>query len=138
MKMIAELMPFNKAMDVARSNGYLTRLHQICGLTEADVPWGEKIMVECNNLDEKYYTFHHYDIPSCCFEINSNPTSLDSVFVLRYGTIITDDQLYGTDNEKGSCVRIMIVDCYDSIYYIKIVNSETVEFKRIGRANNET
>lgn len=136
MKIIAELMPFNKAMDVARSNGYFTIPHRnrICGLTENDVPWGEKIMIECKNLDEKYYTFHHYSIPSCCFEINSNPTSLDSLFVLRYGTIITDDQLDDTNNEKGYCVRVAIVDCCDYIYYIKIVNGETVEFKKVGRA----
>lgn len=134
MKMIAELMPFNKAMDVACSNGHFTRPHRICGLTEDDVPWGEKIMVECNNLDEKYYTFHHYSIPSCCFETNSNPTPLDSLFVLRYGTIITDDQLYDTNNEKGSCVRVTIINCCGYIYYIKIVNGKTVEFERIGRA----
>lgn len=134
MKMIAELMPFNKAMDVARSNGYFTIPHrnQICGLTEDDAPWGEKIMVECNNLDEKYYTFHHYSIPSCCFEAAITP--VDSSLVLRYGTIITDDQLYDTNNESAYCVRIVIINCCGYIYYIKIVNGKTVEFKKIGRA----
>ena len=136
MKMIAELMSFNKAMDVARSNGYFTIPHrnQICGLTEDDAPWGEKIMVECNNLDDKYYTFHHYSIPSCCFEPNSTPEPIDSSFVLRYGTIITDDQLYDANNETGYCVRVTIVGCCSYIYYIKIVNGKTVEFEKIGRA----
>lgn len=57
MKMIATLMSFDEAKKVAGSNGYLTRLHRICGLTEDDVPWGEKIMVECNNLDENIILF---------------------------------------------------------------------------------
>lgn len=132
MKMIATLMPFDKAMKIARSNGYCLKANRICGLTEDDIPWGERIMVECDDPDSEYYAFRHYAIPSCCFEAAIMP--VDSLFVLRYGTILTDDQLYDTNNENAYCVRVTIVNCCGYIYYIKMVNGKTVEFKKIGRA----
>ena len=49
--------------------------------------------------------------------------------VLRYGEIINDESfvLY-----SGQNVRIRIISYNDSIYYIKMVDGEVVEFKPIG------
>ena len=49
--------------------------------------------------------------------------------VLRYGEIINDESfvLY-----SGQNVRIRIISYNDSIYYIKMVNGEVEEFKKVG------
>ena len=52
--------------------------------------------------------------------------------VLRYGTILTDDQLYDRCDEMASNVRVRAVSCQGGIYYIKMVNGEVVEFKKVG------
>lgn len=52
--------------------------------------------------------------------------------ILRYGTILTDDQLYDRCDEMASNVRVRVVSCQGKIYYIKMINSEVVEFKKVG------
>lgn len=52
--------------------------------------------------------------------------------VLRYSTILTDDELYDRCDEMAACVRIRVVNYDNSIYYIKMINGEVEEFKKIG------
>ena len=49
--------------------------------------------------------------------------------VLRYGTILTDDELW---NSMDACVRIKIVSYEQVIYYIKLINGKVVKFKKVG------
>lgn len=49
--------------------------------------------------------------------------------VLRYGTILTDDELW---NSMDACVRIKIVSYEKVIYYIKLINGKVVKFKKVG------
>ena len=51
--------------------------------------------------------------------------------VLRYGTILTDDDF--CDN-MASNIRVKVMSCQDSIYYIRMANGEVVEFKKVGVA----
>ena len=51
--------------------------------------------------------------------------------VLRYGTILTDDDFR---DDMGSNIRVKVMSCQDSIYYIKMVNGDIVEFKKVGVA----
>lgn len=52
--------------------------------------------------------------------------------VLRYGTILTDDELCDRCDKMAACVRIRLVNYGDSIYYIKMINGEVVEFKEVA------
>lgn len=52
--------------------------------------------------------------------------------VLRYGTILTDDEVFDMCNEFASCVRIMIISYEGNIYYLKSFTGEVEEFKKIG------
>lgn len=52
--------------------------------------------------------------------------------VLRYGTILTDDQLYDRCDEMTAIVRVKIMSYQGNIYYIKKVNGEVEEFKKAG------
>ena len=52
--------------------------------------------------------------------------------VLHYGTILTDDELYDRCDDMAINVRVRIVSCQGSLYYIKMVNGEIIEFKKVG------
>lgn len=52
--------------------------------------------------------------------------------ILRYGTILTDEQFYDRCDEMASNVRVRVISCQGKIYYIKMINGETVEFKKVG------
>lgn len=130
MKALMQLMPFDKAKEVARHNGHTVKPFSICGVKREDINWGHEAVVEFDNLGDRYYTYHHYVVPSCCFEAHVTP--LDPIYILRYGTILTDDQLYDRCDEMASNVRVRVVSCQGKIYYIKMVNGEVVEFKKVG------
>lgn len=132
MKALMQLMPFDKAKEVARYNGHTVKPFSICGIQKDDIPWGSEIAVTTSNFGDRYYQFNHYFIPSCCFEAHRTP--LDADYVLHYGTILTDDQLYDRCDEMASNVRVRVVSCQGKIYYIKMVNSEVEEFKKVGVA----
>ncbi len=63
-----------------------------------------------------------------CFEGVSCPSN----DVLRYGTILTNDELYDHYYPMDKCVRIRLSAYMGAIYYHKMVNGETVEFKKVG------
>lgn len=52
--------------------------------------------------------------------------------VLRYGTTLTNDEVFDRRDEMAACIRIRIVSCQGTVYYIKMVNSEVEEFKKVG------
>lgn len=52
--------------------------------------------------------------------------------VLRYGTVLTDDELFDRCDDMASYIRVRIVSCQGEIYYHKMINGEVVEFKKVG------
>lgn len=69
MKALMQLMPFDKAKEVARRNDHAVKPSSICGIKREDIPWGSEIVVTSNNFGDRYYQFDNYVIPSCCFEV---------------------------------------------------------------------
>lgn len=56
--------------------------------------------------------------------------------VLRYGAILTDDQVYEQPNEENAkflrFVRIRLISCKGNIYYLREKSGEVKEFKKVG------
>ena len=52
--------------------------------------------------------------------------------ILRYGTILTNDELFDRCDEMAAEVRIRLFSYKSVIYYIKMVNGEVEEFKKVG------
>lgn len=52
--------------------------------------------------------------------------------ILRYGTILTDDELCDRCDEMAAWVRIRVVNYGNNIYYTKMINGEVEEVKKIG------
>lgn len=130
MKALMYLMPFDKAKETARRSEHTVKPFSICGIKREDINWGHEAVVEFNDLGDRYYTYHHYIVPSCCFEAHVTP--LDPIYILRYGTILTDDELYNSCDEMADYIRIKIMSYEQAIYYIKMVNGNVEEFKKVG------
>ena len=52
--------------------------------------------------------------------------------VLRYGTILTNDELFDRCDNMAACVRIRTVAYNNTLYHIKMLNGEVEEFKKVG------
>lgn len=52
--------------------------------------------------------------------------------VLRYGTILTDDELFDFYLGREENVRIRLISYERNIYYLREKDGETMEFKKVG------
>ena len=93
--------------------------------------------MDINTLSNGYiptYALNGFLVPACVFKVDDvsldkEPTAKD---VLCYGTILTDDELFGQCDEMADYIRIKIMSYKQVVYYIKMVNGEVVEFKKVG------
>ena len=125
------LMTFDEAYE-ACSRKYPTKIgfskEYVFGIGKDALPWGKKVEVDINTLSNGYipaYAFNGLFVPACVFKADD----ANSKDVLCYGTILTDDELW---DKMNACVRIKIVSYEQAVYYIKRVNGEVVEFKKVG------
>ena len=112
----------------------------LLGIEKESIPWGKKVEVDINTLSNgciPTYELNGFFVPTCVFKVDDNnledDESLDEESIandiLRYGTILTDDELW---DETDACVRIKIVSYEQAVYYVKMVNGEVVEFKKVS------
>ena len=111
----------------------------LLGIEKKSIPWGKKIEVDINTLSNgciPTYELNGFFVPTCVFKVddeNLDDESLDKESIandiLHYGTILTDDELL---DESDACVRIKIVSYEQVVYYVKMVNGEVVNFKKVG------
>ena len=113
----------------------------LLGIKKKSIPWGKKVEVDINTLSNGYiptYELNGFVVPACVFKtddgnLDDDDENLDKESIandiLRYGTILTDDELW---DETEACVRIKIVSYEQAVYYVKMVNGEIVEFKKVG------
>lgn len=112
----------------------------LLGIEKESIPWGKKVEVDINTLSNgciPTYELNGFFVPTCVFKVDDenldDDESLDEESIandiLRYGTILTDDELW---DETDACVRIKIVSYEQTVYYVKMINGEVVEFKKVG------
>lgn len=100
----------------------------LLGIRKKSIPWGKKVEVDINTLSNGYiptYALNGFLVPACVFKVDD----ANSNDILRYGTILTDDELW---DKTDACVRIKIVSYEQVVYYVKMVKGEIVEFKKVG------
>lgn len=110
----------------------------ILGLGKETLPWGESVEVDietlCNVDKITTYELNDFLVPTCVFkaigkEHDKEPPIND---ILHYGVILTDDELCDRCDEMAAWARIRMVNYNNNIYYIKMVNGEVEEFKKVG------
>lgn len=137
------LMTFDEACEAVRE-AYPVSANLInkslLGIGKKSIPWGKKVEVDINTLSNgciPTYELNGFLVPTCVFKVDDenldDDESLDKESIandiLRYGTILTDDELW---DETDACVRIKIVSYEQTVYYVKMINGEAVEFKKVG------
>ena len=106
----------------------------LLGIEKESIPWGKKVEVDINTLSNgciPTYELNGFFVPTCVFKVDDENLDEESIAndILRYGTILTDDELW---DETDACVRIKIVSYEQTVYYVKMINGEVVEFKKVG------
>ena len=106
----------------------------LLGIEKKLIPWGKKVEVDINTLSNgciPTYELNGFFVPTCVFKVDDESLDEESIAndILRYGTILTDDELW---DETDACVRIKIVSYEQTVYYVKMINGEVVEFKKVG------
>lgn len=106
----------------------------LLGIEKKSISWGKKVEVDINTLSNgciPTYELNGFFVPTCVFKIDDESLDKEPVEndILRYGTILTDDELW---DETDACVRIKIISYEQAVYYVKMVNGEVVEFKKVG------
>lgn len=100
----------------------------VFGIGKDDLPWGKKVEVDINTLSNGYiptYALNGFLVPACVFKADdANPND-----VLRYGSLLAGDELW---DELNTFIRIVVVSYKQAVYYVKMVNGEVVEFKKVG------
>lgn len=125
------LMTFDEAYKALREaypmSANLTN-KSLLGIGKKSISWGKKVEVDISTLSNGYiptYALNGFLVPSCVFKADdANPND-----VLHYGIILIDDELW---DETDACVRIKIVSYKQTVYYVKMVNGEIAEFKKVG------
>lgn len=125
------LMPFDEARKTL-SEAYPMSVKltnkSLFGIGEKSIPWGKKVEVNIDTLSNRYYIptyqLNGFSVPTRVF---ANPND-----VLRYGTILTDDELFDRCDDMAAEVRIRLFSYKSVIYYIKMINGEVEEFKKVG------
>lgn len=135
------LMTFDEACK-AFGKKYPTKISfidgYVFGLGKDSIPWGENVEVNIETLYDSdnlpTYELNGLFVPTCMFKVDDEnfdkePSAND---ILRYGTILTDDNLINTYKDEGDYVRIRIIAYDGVVYYHKMLDGEVVEFKKVG------
>lgn len=135
------LMTFDKACE-AFDKKYPTEavLFKGCvfGIGKDSIPWGENVEVDIETLDNSNnlstYELNGFFVPTCMFKVEGENLDKDPPVndILRYGTILTDDNLIHTCKDEGNYARIRIIAYDGVVYYHKMIDGEVVEFKKVG------
>lgn len=112
--------------------------NSVFGIGKDSIPWGENVEVDIETLNNSNnlstYELNGFFVPTCMFKINNKSLDKNPIVndILRYGTILTDDELFNNYDEMADYIRIKIMSYKQAVYYIKKVNGEAVEFKKVG------
>lgn len=110
----------------------------VFGIGKNSIPWGKNVEVDIRTLRTgnkvSTYELNGYFVPTCMFKVDNEnldkePPAND---VLRYSTILTDDELFDRCDDMAAEVRIRLFSYKSVIYYIKMLDGEIVEFKKVG------
>ncbi len=138
--MIMKLKSFKRAQEDSIKAGWNCYPDRVCGLAENAAPWGQYVEVfdTGDTIDNSpLYDYVGCWLPACCFEdadtlYRDEPKPIRHEDALHYGTILTDDNLFDRCDDVASCIRIYTIAYENSIFYLRMINGNMTEFKKIG------
>lgn len=138
--MIMKLKSFKRAQEDSVKAGWNCYPDRVCGLGENAAPWEQYVEVfDTGDIidNSPLYDYVGYRLPACCFEdantlYKDEPKPIRHEDALHYGTILTDDQLYDRCDDMAANLRIYTISYDGAVFYLRMVNGEVDEFKKIG------
>ena len=121
---------------LADSEDWYVEGDSIFGISSEYGAWGEVIG---GYKDGKYFCgFNHFSYPLCVIDeiVEDNTELVNPDNILRYGKIITDDNMLVSDHDAYEHIRIRLISYNGDLYYQKMVNGDVVECRKVGRADD--
>ena len=134
------LMTFNEACK-AYSKAYPMTADftnkRLFGIGKKSIPWGKNVEVDINTFRNGHtptYQLNGFSVPACVFKVDNENIDKEPPVkdVLHYGKVLTNDPLYDRCDEMAAIVRVKIMSYQGNVYYVKKVDGEVVEFKKVG------
>lgn len=101
-------------------------IDDVFGLYEDDLPWGNYVVSKPADSDGDYFVNETAWVHDWMID-KDEPTSND---LLRYGEVITDDNIYGED-----AIRVRLIAYAGELWYHKMVDGNVVDCRRVGTAD---
>lgn len=131
--MIVRIKPWDEAVKAALADNedLYVREDSIFGIVKECGVWGETVS---GHKDSKYfYGEDNFSYPLCVVdEIKPDVLEYD---ILRYGKVITDDDLLVSDYDAHEHIRIRLIEFDRYLWYHKMVDGEVVNCHSVGKAD---
>ena len=107
----------------------------IFGIDRECGAWGE--VVEGDKYAICFCSGNSFAYPLCVVDEISedNTESVNTDNILRYGKVITDDDMLVSDHDAYEHIRIRLISYNGDLYYQKMVNGDVVECRKVGSAD---
>ena len=95
--------------------------------------WGE--VVEGHKDGICFRNGNSFAYPLCVVDeiVEDNTELVNPDNILRYGKVITDDDMLVSDHDAYEHIRIRLTSYNGDLYYHKMVDGEVVECRKVGR-----
>ena len=117
------------------AHDWSVRDDSIFGIDSECGAWGE--VVEGHKDGICFRNGNSFTYPLCVVDeiVEDNTELVNPDNILRYGKVITDDNMLVSDHDAYEHVRIRLTSYNGDLYYHKMVNSDVVECRKVGRAD---
>ena len=120
---------------LADSEDWFIEDDSIFGIQRKCGEWGEVIE---GYKDGVYFRGdNNFSYPLCVVDeiVEDNTELVNPDNILRYGKVITDDNMLVSDHDAYEHIRIRLTSYNGDLYYHKMVDGEVVECRKVGRAD---
>lgn len=114
---------------LAADENWHVKGNSIFGILDKRGEWGK--VIEGRKDSRYFYSVTDFTYPLCLVDeiIEDSDGSVNSDDILRYGEIITDDQIYNPN------IRIRLISYDGMIWYHKMHGGDVVECRKVGRGD---
>ena len=120
---------------LADSEDWWVTDNSIFGINSECGAWGE--VVEGHKDGVYFCGGDNFVYPLCVVDeiVEDNTELVNPDNILRYGKVITNDDMLVSDHDAYEHIRIRLISYNGDLYYQKMVNGDVVECRKVGMAD---
>ena len=118
------------------THDWWVRDDSIFGIDSECGAWGE--VVEGHKDGVYFCSGNNFAYPLCVVDeiVEDNTELVNPDNILRYGKVITDDNMLVSDHDAYEHIRIRLTSYNGDLYYHKMVDGEVGECRKVGMADD--